>query len=268
MLQPGALAYSRYRKAFAMRTYVTRDICSASVLHATGIHEAAVLRDKGFTNPIAVIGNGIDTSECCRSWIDTDSVEHWPWLQGRRVVLFLSRVHPIKGIMDLIRAWAVIAGEFPEWHLVIAGPGSRKHIKEVEVAIRANRVGERVSIVGPLYGKRKHEMFAVCEFCVLPSYSENFGNVVVEALASGRPVITTTRTPWEGLQRFRCGWWIEPGAESLATTLREAMALPSWQTAEMGTRGRSFAEKEYDICVVAVRMIEVYRWCMGGDTLP
>ena len=103
---------------------------------------------------------------------------------------------------------------------------------------------------------------------VLPTHSENFGIVVAEALAAGRPVITTTGAPWEGLASHQCGWWIEIGADPLAHALRQAMSLSDDQRSAMGGRGRAWVNEEFAWPAIARQSIQTYLWLAGHAEAP
>jgi glycosyltransferase involved in cell wall biosynthesis len=103
---------------------------------------------------------------------------------------------------------------------------------------------------------------------VLPTFSENFGIAVAEALAAGVPVITTKGAPWKELETHRCGWWVDVGAEPLATAMREAIALSDEQRRAMGKRGRRLVEERYSWPKIAADMKSVYEWVLGSGPKP
>ena len=268
MFLPRALAYSPIKKRLARFLYVDNSMRRARVLHATSMQEARALRGNGYSNPIAIIGNGIETSRFVEGDNPACGVPAGLGPSGKHVALFLSRIHPIKGVFDLIEAWGRICRRFPRWHLALAGPGAPHYVHQVKRFILEHGVSDTVSMLGPVYGEDKCALLRACRFLVLPSYSENFGNVVAEALASAKPVITTTATPWESLLRFGCGWWVEPGSKGLETALEEAMACSDAERRAMGTRARKLAEEKHDIRVIARKMIAVYEWCLKGGQRP
>jgi glycosyltransferase involved in cell wall biosynthesis len=103
---------------------------------------------------------------------------------------------------------------------------------------------------------------------VVPSLSENFGIVVAEGLSYSLPVITTVGTPWSALTTERCGWWIALGTDPLVVALRNSTNLSPEELAEMGRRGRHFAEAEFGWPRIVDQMIAVYAWLTGNGTRP
>ena len=99
---------------------------------------------------------------------------------------------------------------------------------------------------------------------VLPTFSENFGVVVAEALSHGLPVITTRGAPWADLETHGCGWWVDIGVEPLAEALREAMSLTDEERRAMGENGRRMVEAKYRWESVAQEMEKVYKNCVNA----
>jgi glycosyltransferase involved in cell wall biosynthesis len=257
MLDEWALSYRGWRKSLAWHAYQLNDLRTASAFCATSFMEARGIRALGFRQAIAVIPNGVELPDMSRR--DHAGVEP-------RTVLFMSRLHPKKGLLDLVAAWGMAAA--PGWRLVIAGPDEGGHRRVVEEAVARAGLSESIRFAGAVAGTAKRELFSAADIFVLPSYSENFGIVIAEALAHGVPVIATTATPWEELRSRQCGWWIEPGASPLAESLKQAMQVPVDERSAMGRRGRLLIEEHYSWRSIARQHIEFYRWLGGGAPRP
>lgn len=259
MLEPWCLAHHGRRKKLGMRFYQMRNLEAATALHATAESEVKNLRALGLTRPIALIPHGVD--------FPATLPEAQPRAQGTpRTCLFMSRIHPKKGLMDLVEAWAALRPS--GWRVVIAGPHEGNYRAKVEQAIRRHGMNEIFSFVGHVAGKEKERLLLASDLFVLPTYSENFGLVVPEALSYRLPVLTTTGAPWRELQETGSGWWIEPGIEPLTKALAAAFALPDEELRQMGFRGRRMVEERYGWRTIIARHILLYRWLLGNTTKP
>jgi len=261
MLESWALKKGKLKKSIALWAFQRKDIENAAAIHATSIMEAESIRSLGFRNPIAIIPNGIDPSEF--QLPDTVSPPR------KKTLLFLSRIHPKKGIEILISAWQNIDKILRrEWQVEIAGDGGDRYLFALKKLIIQQGLTSEIRIIGPQYGISRIETYHRADLFVLPSYSENFGMVVAEALASGVPVITTKGTPWEELNSRNAGWWIDIGLEPLVKTLQEAMSLSQSERHVMGQNGRKLIEENYSIEMVANKMIQLYEWILNGGQKP
>ena len=254
----GASSIATVRKPVALALFQRACLNDAACIHATSALEAQSVRQAGFTNPIAVIPNGVQVP----ADLPTRSAGH----HDTKRALFLSRIHPKKGLLNLIRAWHEVSPI--GWELVIAGPDEGNHLREVKAAIQECALQNSVSFRGEVVGDAKTQLYLESDLFVLPSFSENFGLVVGEALACGVPVITTRATPWETLETHQCGWWIDVGLAPLVQALREATSLQSEQLQEMGLRGREFVKTNYSWKQVAEQMLDVYEWVLGRRSPP
>ena len=256
-LSPMALARSSWRKKVFWQLFQARAVRGAQCLHATSEQEFRDIRAFGLSLPVAVIPNGIDLPPRAAS-VKSD---------GPRRLLFLGRIHPIKGLETLLQAWRNVGARFLDWELRLVGPGSGNYVAKL-LRLSAELGLERVVFAGERYGEHKAQEYAAAELYVLPSFTENFGMSVAEALAQGVPVVTTTGTPWKGLQDRGCGWWVPPDAASLERSLGEALGKSPAQLSRMGETGRAWMESDYAWERVAREMGEVYRWMVQGGTLP
>ena len=258
MLDPWALAYARWKKRLAAAWFQDAHLRHAACLRATSLLEAQHIRRYGLRQPIAVVPNGVDEAP--------DPPRPQRPSPFRRL-LFLSRIHPKKGLPHLVRAWAELAPRHPDWELVVAGPDEIGHTAEMQAL--ANELGApRVTWVGSVEGEAKEALYHSADLFVLPTHAENFGLVVAEALARGVPVVTTRNAPWDGLETHRCGWWIELDDGALCRALEEAMTLDDADRRAMGARGRAWMERDFAWPAVARQLSEVYAWLVGGGPTP
>ena len=233
---------------------------SLSLIRAEGAPSSS---EPASDSPLSLLrGEAALSSELARD--SSLSSERSERLSKTKTILFLSRIHPKKGLPMLLDAWAAIRPE--GWKLVIAGNDEVNHTPELQTLIQKHGLAETVILAGPLYGDAKAEAFQSADLFVLPSYSENFGIVVTEALAYGLPVLTTTGCPWEELETHHCGWWVPPTPEGILSGLRAALSASNEERQRMGRRGRNLVEKNYLWPGIAERAEMVYEWIMHRET--
>jgi glycosyltransferase involved in cell wall biosynthesis len=243
MLEPWILAHNPWKKKLALLLYQRKAICSANYLLATARMEQDNILKLGFSNPISIIPNGIDLTE----------VKEVKMVYGNKKMVFLSRIHPKKGIELLLEAWRIT--DTKGWTLEIAGNGEEAYI---EILTQSALDLKNVHFVGPQYGEAKWNFLRSADVMILPTYSENFGIVVAEALAIGVPVVTTKGTPWGDLETYQCGWWIELSIEKLKEALLEVLSISSDDLKDMGFRGRDLIITNYSIKNIAKCMSDFY----------
>ncbi len=228
---------------------------NATAFHATSNQEYRDIRTQGFEQPVAVLPNGVDIPEITAKKTC-----------NKRRLLFLGRIHPIKGIDNLLKAWQMVQVSYPDWELIIAGPGEDKHVEELKnLAFELNL--ERCQFSGPLYGKEKLLAYRQAGIYVLPTHSENFGMTVAEALAAGTPTIVTKGAPWNGLEQEKAGWWIDIGVEPLADALKIALEMSPAQLEKMGDNGRNWMKRDFSWKKIGKNMHEFYSWLINGGVL-
>ena len=259
MLEPWARAHRRLKKTVAWWTYQRRDLHAAAVLHATAPAEAQNLRGLGLRQSIAVIPNGVDVPSETATLASRDGAP--------RRALFLSRVHPKKGLPLFLDAWAEVRPS--HWELLIVGPDEDGHRAELEGQAARLGIAGDVHFRDAVADDAKWDLYRSADLFVLPTHSENFGVVVAEALAAGVPALTTVGAPWQDLRDHGCGWWTEIGVRPLAEALRDAVSRSDAERAAMGARGRALVAEQYGWPRIAQQMLAVYEWTLGRrPTVP
>lgn len=261
MLEPWALQQGKFKKRMALKLFQFKDLKEATCIHATAPMEVESIRAVGLKKPIAMIPNGVDLKYFSEK----------PQFKSNKPkkILFLSRIHHKKGLEMLIDSFSELDKDLiADWQLDIVGNGEKSYIDSLKERINEKSLSQVIKICEPVYDETKYNMFAKASLFVLPTYSENFGIVVAEALASHTPVITTKGAPWEDLEKFNCGWWIDINKNALIESLEDALKMSDDELRQMGSNGRKLIESKYSIEAVGRQMITLYQWLLNGGKAP
>lgn len=260
MLEPWALRQRWLKKKAFLLSYLKPILNCADLLHATSVEESETLRGLGLRQPIAVIPNGIDlAAERLRPAVR-------PPLASPRRLLYLGRLHPKKGLENLLRAWARI--DRGGWRLSIAGIDEGAHQSRLVSLAKEYGIDDNVEFPGPQIDAEKWRFLANGDAFVHPSFSENFGIAVAEAMAAELPVVATVGTPWSCLAKNRLGWWVEPTPDALAQTLMEVMQTDPAILADMGRRSREYVARTFAWPAIGGQMAACYDWLLGRASAP
>lgn len=180
-------------------------------------------------------------------------------LNPQRSALFVGRIYPVKGLANLLRAWAILPESLRAgWRLRIVGPDQAGYRKELEQLVGELKLEGSIDFPGEKFGDELESEYDNADFLVLPSFTENFGAVVVDALAHAKPCIASIYTPWQRLQTEGCGWWVDNTPRALAEALQAMMEMPPEERERMGEKGRQFAARCYSWDAIAATLFSAY----------
>lgn len=267
-LKPWAMRRSVLRKRLSLWAYEAKNFRTAACFHALSESEVPDFRDFGLRNPIAIIPNGI-----AEDWLaSTGDGERFRAAcaipADKRLLLFLSRITPVKGLPLLLRAMAASRAALRDWLLILAGPNEFGHQQELEDLVGELSLSNLVRFVGPLYGQQKRDVFAAAELFVLPSLSEAAPMAALESLGTGTPVLTTEAVSLPELTREACGWRTAIADTAIAEALCAAIALSPEELQVMGQRGKAIVGQCYTWRQAAARSLACYRWLLGEGERP
>jgi poly(glycerol-phosphate) alpha-glucosyltransferase len=260
MLDPWALALSRWKKKLAGAVFQNAHLRDAACLHALCQSEADSMRAYGLRNPICIIPNGMDLPEPG----DEPASYAGEIPPEAKVLFYLGRLHPKKNLPALLQAWAAAdAG----WHLVIAGWDQAGHESALEKLTAELGLG-RVHFAGPQFGAAKDAAYRRADAFILPSLSEGLPMVILEAWAHGKPVLMTDECNLPEGFVARAAIRIGTGSDSISSGLRELTALSQDERHAMGTRGRNLVERRFAWPTIARSFQAVYEWMAQGGPRP
>jgi len=252
----------KFKKNIAWRLYGKSIVENAACVIATSDQEKNSMRSLGCKVPIAIIPNGIELSSYPEKVIHAH--------RDKKIVLFLSRVNPIKGLELLIEAWNKLPDSLvANWELHIVGNSDpANYVCKLEEQIKNLGLVDSIKLLGPMTGDAKMQKYMNSDLFILPTFNENFGNVVAEAMMCECPAITTTNAPWKILKEDKCGWWIDLSIDNLVKTLLEAMSLTDEERIILGKKGRQSIINHFSAESVSKKTKEVYEWVLGMREKP
>jgi glycosyltransferase involved in cell wall biosynthesis len=261
MLEGWAIKNKRLKKWLYSILIERSNLRRAACLHALTKSEVADYRRYGLRNPVALIPNGVDVPPVVSPDI---FLERFPHLRGKRLIIFLSRIHYKKGLDVLCRAWLNVHQRFTDAHLIIAGPDFENTQSVVQAYIDELRVNSSVTFTGMLRDSMKWSALAASELFVLPSYSEGFSVAVLEAMVMGVPVVISRACNFNEVEDECCGVVISPDAQELQKALTGLLSANRSDVLRMGERGRRLVVARYTWAAIGRQMSSIYTWLLGG----
>ena len=276
MLDAWALRNSEWKKKIAALLYERRTLQAAACLQANTRSEFESIRAFGLCNPIAIIPNGVDlpdpergdaSSDCLYSdsaWTAISNVDSTPF----RTLLFLGRIHPKKGLAELVEGWGLSEARLNGWKLKISGWDDGTHEADLRELISRLGLDDSVTWTGPLFGRAKADGLQRASAFILPSFSEGLPIAPLEAWAYGKPVLITPQCNIPEGFSTGAAIQIEPNSDSIASGLDRLARLTSAELNEMGRRGRQLVKEKFAWPQIAAEMKAVYDWVLGNGAKP
>lgn len=263
MLDPWALSQGRAKKAIVKALYEGRNLRGAAAMHALNKSEAASMRAYGLTQTIATIPNGTHLPEASAHYARPD------WAKpDRKVLLFLGRLHPKKGLMPLIEAWSELTVKQPNigaiWQLAIAGWDDGGHEADLRARVSELNLEDSVSFIGSVFSDAKAATLSHADAFILPSHSEGLPMSILEAWSYRLPVFMTDACNIE--EGFAANAAIRITTEPASIEAALGAVLPDEaQRAALGQAGYDLVKARFDWASIAARQIALYRTLIAGD---
>ena len=259
MLDPWAVRNSGWKKRIVGYWYEYENLRRADCIHALCQSEADAIREFGLKNPIAIIPNGIDLPGCSLDEI----IARRQNTGGRKTLLFIGRIHPKKGLRELIEALAILKCRLPdlvnEWQVKIAGWDQLNHTAELKMLIDSKNLSDCITLVGPAFGDEKDRLLTEAAAFILPSFSEGLPMSVLEAWAYALPVVITPHCNLPEGVEADAALLCEPKAEGIANSLISLFSMSANQRTEIGLKGRRLVERQFSWPHIADETIRLYK---------
>jgi len=261
---PVALNISSWKKWLARHTFMKPVFNHVTCYHALTEIEYRSLREYGIREPICIIGNGIVLPDL-HNLPEPETLIPAECM-GRRTCLYLGRLHPIKGVDRLLRAWVELQPE-TDWQLVIAGDGNAAYRAELE-GIAGQARHRNVHFVNFVRGSVKSAWLRYADFYVLPSYSEAFPMAVLESFSHGTPAMMTTTCGLPEAANFGAALEVGSSESGIMDGLVKLMSLPQSKLQNMGSRALTFVRERYDWRIICDQLEAIYGWMRGVSRAP
>jgi glycosyltransferase involved in cell wall biosynthesis len=250
MVDEWALRHQALKKTVAGAVYEWKNLRNAARIHALTESETKSLEALGYTNVVA-IPNGVNVP----ARIEAAKAE-------KKIVLFLGRLHPKKGIAETLVAWSIFQRETriapEEWQLVIAGWDDGGHLNDLKKMVEKLDISEHVKFLGPIFGPEKEALYASAHALVLASHSEGLPMTVLEAWSHGKPAFITDQCNLPEGVAFGAAFKITTEPDDIAATM--VSVLPdTGRLFAAGRAARALAMRSFNWDEICDRWVFLYR---------
>jgi glycosyltransferase involved in cell wall biosynthesis len=266
MLEGWALNYKSWKKRPYYSFIEKSAIARASMIRVLAKAEADSLKELNLGSPLTLIPNGVEKSEFIQM-PDRQEFDHtFPETNGKRLILFLGRIDPKKGLDLLAEAFSQINQRFSDTHLVIAGPDNTGFRAVAESYFAKFNCLAAVTFTGMLEGSLKYSALSAATLYTAPSYSEGFSMSVLEGMAAGLPCVITTGCNFPEAAEASAAYVVPIQAAAIAEACMYCLSDPG--AAEMtGQRARKLIFDHYSWNAIAQKMLAAYKSILEEKTL-
>lgn len=263
MLDSWAINNSKWKKKIAGWLFVNKYLKNSACIHALCESEYQSIRAYGLKNPIAVIPSGIDLPE-----INKEFSPPWQGLinKEKKVMLFIGRIHPKKGLENLIKAWSIVQPE--GWILVISGWDQNGHEDQLKKLVKGSGLEKDVLFLGPVFDDKKRACLQNANAFILPSFSEGLPMSVLEAWSYSLPVLMTKECNLPEGFESNAAVEIQPKPDSIAEGMKQYFNLHESVRHQMGKNGLELVKNKFSWPNIASQMVNVYKWILGNGSKP
>jgi poly(glycerol-phosphate) alpha-glucosyltransferase len=258
-LDEWALKNSYYKKKIALSLIYKKIILESECIQVNSEHEYQSVRNLGFKNPVCLISNGV--------FLPDLSVKYeapWKVKTNRKILLYLSRIHPKKGVHLLLEAWKHLNSSdlLNNWHLVMVGFSDQGSAYEDKILdyIKYNNLQDSVSTMNGQYGMEMFSCYSNCDAFILPSFSEGAAIAALNAWAFSKPTIITPQCNLSDGFLFGASFETQPDTYSIINSILKLINTPTDELLLMGKRGRDMVELKYSWKAIAIKLLEIYNW--------
>lgn len=257
MLYPqDILKSNKIFKEISLKIRLLNDLTNAACVQVTCLDEMKYCRELGVTSPIAIIPNPIEIKNYTTQ--KKDNIFR---------LGYLGRLSPRKNVESLIYAFAELHEETKNAELIIIGGGDAQYEKFLKEEVKRLNL-KNVRFKGFLSGTEKDEALASLSVLAMPSEFENLGNVILEGLIRGIPCIATKGAPWEELETYNCGWWVDFNQQAITQAIKESISINQDMLNTMGGNGKLLIKQNYSIDSIAQKMKSLYNWILDKSDIP
>lgn len=267
MLEPWAFSYKTWKKRLYYSFFERPALNQVSVIQALASSEANNIRALKLKSPIVVVPNGIHDRDFQNRSDPKIFHQKFPHLYNKKLILFLGRIDPKKGLDILAKAFELVYPQFPEAHLVVAGPDNIGFLPKAQNFFLEAGCLSAVTFTGMLSGDLKYAALAAATIYVAPSYSEGFSMSILEGMATGLPCVITTGCNFPEAAEVGAAYVVEPTADDVSHALMRCLQDPE-KAKSLGHRARQLVLENYTWDRVATNLIQVYQKIIKREVIP